>query len=590
MSVRRGAVLRGVGLSPGVVMGPVYFVDWDEVEAVSYPILKKDVKREQRRFQVALDDAKRQIRSIQDQLERQRAGSEAGIFGVHVLILDDPSFADAVQGLIDTKRINAEAALGEVVSEWESQLLRLDDPTHRERVLDLRDVRNRLLRILLEHEQADLKSGEGKFIVCARELLPSTTVHLDKNRLLGIVTEVGGPASHAAILARSFGIPAVGGIEGLGHRLAVRSPVIVDGRDGVVIADPTERQLTRYGPRLQSFDRWREARRTQLVDTEPAVTPDGTSVELLINVENFDTLDPNLVKACDGVGLYRTEFLFMGRDSFPSEREQYDQYRTALEMANGLPVTFRTIDIGGDKPLSYLKTPREDNPVLGWRGIRISFEWPDVFYAQLRALLRASRHGDLRIMLPMVTTLEEVHEACRIVADLERDLVREGAEARSRPPLGIMIEVPAAALHAEALLQHVDFVSIGTNDLVQYVMAADRNNVRVQHLYQPLNPAILRLLASVIRAGDRLGKSVSVCGEMAGQAETAVLLLGLGLRRFSTAPVSLPVLKELIRRIPLKEARHLAQRSLAMGTAAEVRDMVLEELKRLIGPAPVEVP
>jgi phosphotransferase system enzyme I (PtsI) len=575
-----GKVLRGVGLAPGIAIGPVLYGDHDALSTAERKVTLDDVPREIRRLRDALARTREQLLSVKGQLEANASDQAARIFGMHVLLLEDPAFADDVEALIKRERINAEAAVLRTSRGLEEQLLKLNDPIHRDRAFDMRDVALRTLRILCECEQDRIWETREPFVVCAHELLPSMTVSLEKDKVLGIVTAVGGSYSHAAILARTFGIPAVSGIEGVAQYATPGTMLIVDGTSGRVIIDPTAEQIAAEEKKRSDFTHALARRRS--AEKGPARTRDGSDLKLYINIENFDTLAVKELEACDGIGLYRTEFLFMDRDTFPSEEEQYTFYRSVLEKAGGLPVTFRTIDIGGDKPLRYLKTPQEDNPALGWRGVRLSFELPDVFYAQLRALIRASCHGPMRVMLPMVSTVEEVLRAKSILADLEGDLKGEGVELPRPVELGVMIEVPSAALICEALAAEVSFLSIGTNDLVQYVMAVDRNNLRVAPLYQPFHPAVIELLDRVITAGAKLGRDVSVCGEMAGRIEATLLLLGLGLKHFSMAPPALANVKELVRATSLAEAQSIAAAARRLGVASEIEAHLVREVARLL--------
>jgi phosphotransferase system enzyme I (PtsI) len=579
-----GKVLRGVGLAPGIAIGPVLYGDQDALSTAERKVTLDDVPREIRRLRDALARTREQLLNVKGQLEANSSEQAARIFGMHVLLLEDPAFADDVEALIKRERINAEAAVLRTSRNLEEQLLRLNDPIHRDRAFDMRDVALRTLRILCECEQDRIWERKEPFVVCAHELLPSMTVSLEKDKLLGIITAVGGSYSHAAILARTFGIPSVSGIEVMTQYATPGTIVVVDGSSGRVIIDPTQEQIAAEEKKRGDFAIAVARRRSP--DKSPACTKDGAELKLYINIENFDTLAVNELEACDGIGLYRTEFLFMDRDTFPSEEEQYTFYRSVLEKARGRPVTFRTIDIGGDKPLRYLKTPQEDNPALGWRGVRLSFELPDVFYAQMRALIRASCHGPMRVMLPMVSTIEEVRRAKSILADLEGDLRGEGVAPRTPLELGVMIEVPSAALIAEALAAEVSFLSIGTNDLVQYVMAVDRNNLRVAPLYQPFHPAVIELLERVIAAGAKLGRDVSVCGEMAGRPDAALLLLGLGLKHFSMAPPALAGVKELVHSLSMDEATAIAATARGLGVASEIETFLAGEVARLV-PAPL---
>jgi len=562
---RRGQVLKGLGISPGIALGPVCYFENDVGEVPRRKLTASDVGGELARLREAIQEAEEEFRRQRRAVATTLSENERRIFDAHLALYSDDLLRRSVEARIERDRLNAEAALKDEIDHLATLFTSMDE-LFRERVADVRDVGNRIHRVLLRRQQAALQGGQP-VILCARELLPSDTLTLDRARLLAIVTEVGGETSHVAILARASGLPAVSGIQGLKTLALPGTEIAVDGTKGRVIVAPEKRQRSAVVRTKSSFARERQRLNRQVGRTD---LERASGIELLLNIENFENLDPAVLASAAGVGLYRTEFLFMGRPSFPSEDEQLAFYKDVLGKVGGREVTFRTIDVGGDKPLRYLETPREQNPALGWRGIRLTFQWPDLSIPQLRALLRAAAHGPLKILLPMVTNVEEIRKVRALIAQLRDDLHRQGHETGADVPLGAMIEVPAAALAAEALCDECDFLSIGTNDLLQYLFAVDRNNLQVARLYQPLHPVVLELLGRVLAAGRAKGKEVTVCGEMAGQGLTALALLGLGLRRFSMSPAHLPEARAILRSFSPEEAQGLVRAAASLRTHGEV--------------------
>jgi phosphotransferase system enzyme I (PtsI) len=426
-----------------------------------------------------------------------------------------------------------------------------------------------VIRNLLAHEHNHLMERTESFIMLTHELLPSDTAHMDVSKLVAVVTEVGGKASHAAILARSLSIPAVTGVA-LNTLPTDLGEVLVDGREGILIINPTQKDKDLYASKKEVFLKFKEKLLSRV--HEMPATQDGTPIDILTNIENFEDINPVDYETLNGIGLYRTEYIFMNRNSFPSEEEQYQFYSTIVKRVGpDKEITFRTIDIGGDKKLPYFKAPDEANPVLGWRGARIILEWPDIFYTQVRALLRAGVHGWVNIMIPMVTDLEEVRCANRYFKEIQDDLRKHGIPYGENLKLGVMIEVPSAAWDIKNIVLETEFVSIGTNDLIQYILAVDRNNARVATKYQPLNPAVLKVIHWVIQAGVDAGKRVSICGEMAGNFNYTQLLLGMGLRSFSMAPFYVNGVKQVLRSTTIADAERIAGRALNMKTTEEIR-------------------
>ncbi|MFG0318217.1 MAG: phosphoenolpyruvate--protein phosphotransferase [Planctomycetota bacterium JB042] len=564
-------VLKGIPVSHGIGIGPVF------AETESFPadgdahlVAPEDVPAELKRLEVAMRLAREELANVREEAARKVGEHDARIFLVHLQVLEDRSLQEQIEASIRDEGVSAEAGVAHVIGRYADAFSKLEDPLARERATDVKDVGRRLLRHLSSSVEETTASPRTRYILVTKELFPSDAARLDRDRLAGIVTEVGGKASHAAILARALGIPAVTGVRQSARLLeAGGKTTIVDGRDGTVVVDPTKETLERYLRGAEAVERVRTAFAAE--PALPAVTRDGVAIDVLVNVENAGDVMPEDLGDIAGIGLYRTEFVYMDRDSFPSEDEQFEVYRRVVERAGHREVVFRTIDIGGDKRLPYFRVKDEDNPALGWRGYRISDEWPDMFIAQVRALLRASAFGHVKIMLPMITTVEEVRRAVAFVDDVRSDLARRKVPYSEHVPLGVMVEVPAAVFAIESMLKEVDFVSIGSNDLIQYLLAVDRNNARVANLSQPLNPSVLRAVQTVIRAANAAGRPVSLCGEMAGSYYCTLVLLGLGLRRFSMARHYVAGVGRLIRAVTMKEAESVARRVLAFTTTAEVR-------------------
>lgn len=584
-------VYRGVPISHGIGIGPVFVaVESFPLDAPAYRLRPEDVPAELKRLRQALRLAREDVARVREEAERRIGKRDAGIFVVHLQVLDDPSLQRDLEEAVRSDAVNAEAAVANVIGRYADVFERLQDPLARDRAADLRDVGRRILGHLRRAARPGPPPSQPDeaFVLVTRELLPSDTVGLDRRRLAGIVTETGGPGSHAAILARALGIPAVSGIRDLASLLSRSGKLaVVDGREGLVVVDPAPETLDRYRRAAAALERVREA--IEATPELPAVTRDGTPVEIHLNIENAQEVRLGDLDDLAGIGLFRTEFVYMERNSFPSEDEQYEIYREVVERARPKPVVFRTLDVGGDKPLPYFRTQQESNPALGWRGFRISDEWPDLFIAQARALLRASAHGVVRIMLPMVTTVEEVQRARAILDDLLRDLERRGVEHADHVPLGIMVEVPSCVECIDHFLPLVDFVSIGTNDLIQYLLAADRNNARVARFSDPFQPALLRAIRRVARAADEAGKEISLCGEMAGSYYSAMVLLGLGLRRLSMPRHYVPGVRKLVASVTIPETEEVAARALRFATAGEVRAYVTAKVRDVLRRAGVPI-
>ncbi|OXL83453.1 phosphoenolpyruvate--protein phosphotransferase [Paenibacillus sp. SSG-1] len=568
-------LLTGVPASPGIAIAKAYRLEAEE----SIPQQRKvdDPAAEQQRLRSAVDAAKADIDRIRETTLERLGPQKAEIFEAHLFLLDDPDLIDTTLDQIESDGVNAEYALYEVASSIIEALQSMDNEMLRERAADVKDITGRVISKLEGREHSALSELSAETILIAKDLTPSDTAQLNLEFVRGFVTEIGSRTSHSAIMARSLELAAVVGTGADASAIRTGDMIILDATAGQVIVNPSEEQLREYSARKAEYEEYKTRMRSYV--DRPSVTADGVQVELASNIGGIDDLEKVLANGADGIGLFRTEFLYMGRSSFPSEEEQYSVYKHVLEKMNGKRVVIRTLDIGGDKELPYLQLPKEMNPFLGQRAIRLCLDKEDLFRTQLRALLRASMHGKLAIMFPMIAVLGELREAKRILAEERAKLEQEGTKVSDTLEVGIMIEIPAAAIAADVLAKEVDFFSIGTNDLIQYTMAADRMNESVAYLYQPHHPSILRLVQLVIQAANRHGKWAGMCGEMAGDSAAIPLLLGLGLYEFSMSASSVLPARELISRLSREEWAGLAEQAIGMSTQQEVLDFVNQQLR-----------
>lgn len=563
-------LLTGIAASPGIAIAKVY-----RLKASAYVPVRStvtDAKQEAKRFREAVEQAKQELESIRELTEARLGAQKAEIFESHLLSLEDPDFIDVILDHIEQDGINAEYALHEVSQAFIEALLAMDNELLRERAADVRDVAGRLMSGLRGEKYTTVSDISEESIIIAEDLSPSDTAQLNLEVVRGFITEIGSRTSHSAIMARSLGIPAIVGVGVSAGEIAAGVTVIMDAAEGRIVVDPSDEELEAYRRKKEQYD-LRQAELSKLKD-QPSISKDGRQVELAANIGSVEDVQKVLDNGAEGIGLFRTEFIYMGRSSFPTEEEQFKIYKYVLEKMEGKPVVIRTLDIGGDKELPYLELPKESNPFLGLRAVRLCLDRQDLFRTQLRALLRASRYGQLKIMFPMIAVLEELLEAKRLLQEEKDKLVQEGQTVADHIEVGMMIEVPAAALAADSFAQEVDFFSIGTNDLIQYTMAADRMNETVSYLYQPCHPSILRLIQMVIRAAEREGKWVGMCGEMAGDETAIPLLLGMGLHEFSMSASSILPARALIRELAQDEWAVHAERALAMRSQNEIRDYV----------------
>jgi len=565
--------LRGVAVSPGIAMGNAYVQRPREILAPNYVVAPERVDEELRRFHAALDRAREEIRESRMRLAEKIGEDHAKIFDAHLLILEDTKAIDDTETLVRQDLMCAEFAFNRVIGRILESFDSIGDSYLRERRADVEDVRRRVLHILIGLEPASFGALNAESILISRELSPSDTAMIDRRYVLGVATELGGRTSHAAILARSYGIPAVVGLEGLCDQVRHGDAILIDGHAGLVVLRPTEASRKEYEEARQRFH---ELERELLTLKDyPAITRDGRKIELSANVKTPEDSELALAKGAKGVGLYRTEWFFLTRDALPSEEEQVQQYTQIAQAIAPDPVIFRALDIGGDKFASYLGPGKSElNPFLGWRGIRFLLTRRDILRTQLRAFLRASVAGKVKVMFPMITGLEEVRATRALVDEVRRELQEENRPFDPDIEVGLMIETPAAVAIADLLAQETDFFSIGSNDLVQYTLAVDRSNARISYLYEPMHPSVLRLVRNTVDAGHAQGIWVGMCGEIAGDPLYSVLLVGLGLDELSISAYMIPEVKRIIRGITYDEAKMLARKALGLSTAAEIRRLV----------------
>ncbi|MBA2688291.1 MAG: phosphoenolpyruvate--protein phosphotransferase [Gemmatimonadaceae bacterium] len=576
-------VITGMPASQGIVVGPVHLLKWEVPEVPHRIITDEAIAREIETFQKALEVAKTRLRGVRDRAEKHAGPEEAAIFDVQISILDDADLCGEVEAFIK-QNLGAEKAFDLAMIEWRQKFARHHHPMMRERVGDLVDVHIRVLSVLMDlpdHDPVDLPKG-SRAILVTHDLTPSLTVQLDRERIAGIATDEGTRTSHVAILARSLGLPAVVGLRDATSRLSGGEQAILDGTSGFLVVEPGEAQLSAYRER-QVAEAQDEAELMQLLTADP-VTLDGVRITLRANVDLPEEADAASHSGAEGVGLMRTEFLVVGRATMPDEEEQYLAYKRVVEAFGSHPIVIRTFDVGGDK-LPVGGFPSEANPFLGWRAIRMCLDQPEMFKVQLRALLRAAMHGDVRIMLPLIVSLDEVMQARSLLNEAAAELDARGIEYRHDLPLGVMVETPAAVIGADLLAGHVDFFSIGTNDLVQYTLAVDRGNANIAARFTPLHPAVLRLIKRTVEVGHSSGLDVAVCGEMASQPLMAFALLGLGVRQLSVSPRSVAQVKRIVRGVSVEVARQAADAALAAPTAARAEDILKESLHSAFGDA-----
>ncbi|WIZ21182.1 phosphoenolpyruvate--protein phosphotransferase [Staphylococcus aureus] len=569
-------LIKGIAASDGVAIAKAYLLvepdlTFDKNEKVT------DVEGEVAKFNNAIEASKVELTKIRNNAEVQLGADKAAIFDAHLLVLDDPELIQPIQDKIKNENANAASALTDVTTQFVTIFESMDNEYMKERAADIRDVSKRVLSHILGVELPNPSMIDESVVIVGNDLTPSDTAQLNKEFVQGFATNIGGRTSHSAIMSRSLEIPAIVGTKSITQEVKQGDMIIIDGLNGDVIVNPTEDELIAYQDKRERY--FADKKELQKLRDADTVTVDGVHAELAANIGTPNDLPGVIENGAQGIGLYRTEFLYMGRDQMPTEEEQFEAYKEVLEAMDGKRVVVRTLDIGGDKELSYLNLPEEMNPFLGYRAIRLCLAQQDIFRPQLRALLRASVYGKLNIMFPMVATINEFREAKAILLEEKENLKNEGHDISDDIELGIMVEIPATAALADVFAKEVDFFSIGTNDLIQYTLAADRMSERVSYLYQPYNPSILRLVKQVIEASHKEGKWTGMCGEMAGDETAIPLLLGLGLDEFSMSATSILKARRQINGLSKNEMTELANRAVDCATQEEVIELVNNYVK-----------
>jgi phosphotransferase system enzyme I (PtsI) len=551
-------VFRGIGVSAGVCRGKVLVLYRARRVITRREITEDDVVSEVTRFEKALSQTRRQISDIQHQVIEKMGAKEGDIFEAHLLMLEDRMLVDEVIRMIREQKTSAEQAFHQTSERYVEALAAIEDEYLRERAGDMRDLTVRVLDNLLDAKsEFDLRHLKEPCILVSHDLSPSMTAQLDKKFVLGFATDIGGQTSHTAIMARSLGIPAVVGLQNISNELENGDYALLDGYNGNVIINPTDQSLFEYGQLAKIKASLEE--KLQEIKMQPAVTLDGKSIPLSANIEDENDVEAVRAGGAEGVGLFRTEFIFINRPTLPTEEEQFKVYQQVAAALKPSPVVVRTLDLGGDKFSSHLQIAKEMNPFLGWRAIRFCLAQPELFRSQLRAILRASAEGNVKMMYPMISGLDELNQANALVEKCKEELRAEKIPFDEKMEIGAMIEIPSAALIADTLAQRVNFFSIGSNDLIQYTLAADRTNDKVSHLYEPTHPAIIRLIKATVDAAHKRGIWTGVCGEIAGDPVLAPLLIGLGVDKLSAAPALVAPVKYIIRRLKLSEAQSLSE-------------------------------
>ncbi len=560
--------IKGIAASPGVAIGKAFLLDNEDM-VVSKRIIKESmIPKEITRFEDALTKTRAEILGIRDRISKEIGKEHGDIFNAHLLVIEDRPLIEEVIGRIKKEKLTSDYVFSQVLKKYIQAFLNIDDEYLRDRVSDINDVGRRILRHLMGDQRASLSDLKEKVIVIAYDLSPSDTAVMHRRNVIGFATDIGGRTSHTAIMAKSLEIPAVVGIEFATRQIKNGDMLIVDGSHGLVIINPTASELQKYKQELIRYQAFGKGLK-KLKDL-PCITTDGHGIELSANIEMPEETLSVISHGADGIGLYRTEFLYMNRMDLPSEEEQYHAYKKVVKEIAPKPVIIRTFDLGGDKFLSHLEMPREMNPFLGWRAIRFCLARPEIFKVQLKAILRASAHGKLRMMYPMISGLGELKEANQLLEEVKQDLRSKKISFDENMEVGAMIEIPSAAITCDILAPEVNFFSIGTNDLIQYALAVDRINEKIAYLYEPAHPAVLRLIKNVIDIGHSKHIWVGICGEMSGDPVLTPILIGLGIDEISTSPLMLPEIKKIIRSMSFEESIKIAQHAISLPTGLEV--------------------
>ncbi|MDY0684989.1 phosphoenolpyruvate-protein phosphotransferase PtsI [Pasteurella multocida] len=565
-------MISGIPASPGIVFGKALVLKEEKIVLDMQKISESQIDSEIARFYQGRNAAVEQLSAIRDRAAKTLGEEKAAIFEGHLMILEDEELEEEIIDYLRTNKVNAGVAASKIIDQQVTMLSEIDDEYLRERAGDIRDIGNRLIKNILGMHIVDLGDINEEAILVAYDLTPSETAQLNLDKVLGFITDIGGRTSHTSIMARSLELPAIVGTNHITSQVNTGDYLILDAVNNVVYVNPSQDEITRLKG-LQQKLLEEKAELAKLKDL-PALTLDGHRVDVVANIGTIRDVDGADRNGAEGVGLYRTEFLFMDREQLPTEEEQFVAYKDVVEAMNGRLVILRTMDIGGDKELPYLNLPKEMNPFLGWRAIRIALDRREILHAQLRAVLRASAFGKLAVMFPMIISVEEIRELKSVIETLKQELRNEGKAFDESIQIGVMVETPSAAVNAKFLAKEVDFFSIGTNDLTQYTLAVDRGNELISHLYNPMSPSVLSLIKQVIDASHAEGKWTGMCGELAGDEKAAVLLLGMGLDEFSMSAISVPRIKKLIRNVNYEDTKALAMKALQQPTAVEIEQLV----------------
>ncbi len=572
--------LKGIPASPGIAIGKAFLLDSEEIPIIRQSVEPSTIPHEIARFEEALIQTRREILDIQTKISAEIGLEHGEIFNAHLMVLEDRSMIEEIVSRLKKESICVEAVFSDVLKKYVRAFSKVEDEYLRERTSDVEDVGRRILRNLTGLKRRGLSELTQSVIVVAYDLSPSDTATMHRQHVIGFVTDIGGRTSHTAIMAKSLEIPAVVGLELATERIKPDDLLVVDGTSGQVLVNPDPQTLKHYEELQKKFLSIDQAL-LQIKDL-PAETPDGHRVSLYANIELPEEVPSVIAHGAEGIGLYRTEFLYLNRSDLPSEEEQFEAYRHVAKAMSPRPVIVRTMDLGGDKFISQMKIPQQMNPFLGWRAIRFCLARPDIFKVQLKAILRASHFGTIKLMYPMISGVEELKEANRILEEVKKELTSQGTAFDSNLEVGAMIEVPSAALTVDILAKEARFFSIGTNDLIQYSIAVDRVNEKIAYLYEPAHPAVLRLIRQIIEVAHEHHLWVGMCGEMAGEPALALILLGMGLDSFSTSPVNLLRIKQMIRTVPTFRAKEVVKEALRLPTGKEVESFAQGRLQDLV--------
>ncbi|MDG2940645.1 phosphoenolpyruvate-protein phosphotransferase PtsI [Bisgaard Taxon 10/6] len=570
-------MISGIPASPGIVFGKALVLKEEKIVIDHGKISDDQLDAEVARFYKGRAAAVEQLNSIRNRALKSLGEDKAAIFEGHLMILEDEELEEEIIDYLRSHKVSAASAASKIIDQQVAMLSEIDDEYLKERAGDIRDIGNRLLKNILGMHIVDLGEINEEAILVAYDLTPSETAQLNLDKVLGFITDIGGRTSHTSIMARSLELPAIVGTNNVTEKVNTGDFLILDAVNNAVYVNPTQEQIDSL--KEQQVQLAAEKAELAKLKDLPALTLDGHQVDVVANIGTIRDCEGADRNGAEGVGLYRTEFLFMDRDSLPSEEEQFAAYKEVVEAMNGRLVVLRTMDIGGDKELPYLNLPKEMNPFLGWRAVRIALDRREILHAQLRAVLRASAFGKLAVMFPMIISVEEIRELKTVIEVLKQELRNEGKAFDENIQVGVMVETPSAAVNAKFLAKEVDFFSIGTNDLTQYTLAVDRGNELISHLYNPMSPSVLNLIKQVIDASHAEGKWTGMCGELAGDERATLLLLGMGLDEFSMSAISVPRIKKLIRNVNFADARILAEKALQVPTAAEIEKLINDFLK-----------